>query len=165
MLGLARQWHSVRYRGPGGDTNPTCADAAGKLAESLECFERSLELNKTNDLTYRWKGRVLLKNGRVEEAVSVFDAAIALCPMDSADHLYRRGMAFHGKGDYSKAISCFRSGLEKDPEDVDAWFDCGESLVQLGRTEEALDCYTRAVSLCSGYKKAMRALGRLHSPS
>eukprot|EP01122_Echinamoeba_exundans_P001998 TRINITY_DN11966_c0_g1_i1.p1 TRINITY_DN11966_c0_g1~~TRINITY_DN11966_c0_g1_i1.p1 ORF type:complete len:929 (+),score=147.93 TRINITY_DN11966_c0_g1_i1:67-2853(+) len=138
-------------------------DGAGQFEEAIKCFNRSLELNKANDLTFRWKGRVLMKNGHTEEAAAVFNTAIEMCNGDNPDHLYRRGMAYHGKGDYLNAVACFSRGLEMDPLDVDAWFDRGESLLQLGRAEEASECYEKALSLCPDYRKATKSLEKLHS--
>lgn len=102
-----------------------------------------------------------MKHGLHDEAVAAFDAAIDLCPLENSDHLYRRGMAYYGKGDYINAIACFARGLQLDPNDVDAWFDQGESLNQLGRYDEAIESYNKALTLCPRYEKARRSLQQL----
>jgi tetratricopeptide (TPR) repeat protein len=104
-----------------------------------------------------------MKNGHTEEAATAFNTAIEMCDGDNPDHLYRRGMAYHGKGDYINAVACFSRGLEMDPLDVDAWFDRGESLVHLGRSQEAIECYQQALLLCPDYRKAVRSLDKLRS--
>jgi len=99
-------------------------------------------------------------------AFAAFDQAIALCSQHTADNLYRRGMAYFGRGDYQLAQQTFAAGLEVqtessspftlfnstlpqiDPNDSDAWFDRGECFRNLGQLNEALGCYKKVRESC-----------------
>ena len=88
----------------------------GKYNESLQAFDRAIELNSDKE-PYAWtgKGDALLASARYDEAVIAYDRAIELYP-DFAN----AGIAFAQKGK-------------------------GDSLTRLGKSEDALVAYGAAI--------------------
>jgi tetratricopeptide (TPR) repeat protein len=53
---------------------------AGRLPESLVCFEKAVKISPQNPTVWNNKGVVLRELGRYQEALSCFDKAIELDP-------------------------------------------------------------------------------------
>jgi tetratricopeptide (TPR) repeat protein len=70
------------------------------------------------------KGLVLLRLGRVDDAISVYDAALAKRPKQSAS-LYGRGLAQLKKGNTGAADQDRKAALAVDPDVVETFADMG----------------------------------------
>lgn len=81
-----------------------------------------------------------------EEALAHLDVALPLAPEDPWLH-YGRGMALHELGEYAAAIDAYAAALERDPRHVKAAQWRGYSLALLGRNDEALREYDRALEI------------------
>lgn len=51
------------------------------------------------------------------------------------------------QGKYEKAVAAYDSALKIDPEDADALYDKGETLVKLGKIPEAMKCFDTATQM------------------
>jgi tetratricopeptide (TPR) repeat protein len=74
------------------------------------------------------------------------DPAAMEQPTDTAAYL-RRGYAFYGTSQYEEANEDFRRALDLDPTTVDAVYGLGMSLKALGKKEEAVAAFTKAIGL------------------
>jgi tetratricopeptide (TPR) repeat protein len=54
------------------------------------------------------------------------------------------------QGLYEKALDAYDRALRIIPDDADALFDKGETLVKIGRPQEATACFTQAMQLYAG---------------
>ncbi|HOW34255.1 MAG TPA: tetratricopeptide repeat protein [Methanoregulaceae archaeon] len=75
--------------------------------------------------------------------------------MDLADLKRKRDCIEHGdlrdsQGLFQKAIAAYDHALAIDPEDADAWYNKGETLFKMGKTEEAVGCFETATKLYLG---------------
>ena len=75
--------------------------------------------------------------------------------MDLADLKRKRDCIEHGdlrdrQGLFQKAIAAYDHALAIDPEDADAWYNKGETLFKIGKTEEAVGCFETATRLYLG---------------
>ncbi|MCX6673380.1 MAG: tetratricopeptide repeat protein [Methanothrix sp.] len=146
----------------------------GKYNESLQAFDKSIELYEYN-APYAWtgKGDALRSSGRYDEAVKAFDQALELYPMHAdagiaraqkgrGDSLAKLGkseeaLATYGAavGASDKAIKAFNNATPLDravsftfdpyPLDQKFWIDRGSALKALGREDEAKDAYENAL--------------------
>jgi tetratricopeptide (TPR) repeat protein len=82
-------------------------------------------------------GTALLKLGRREEALQVFDKAVQLEP-DGADLWRQLGSALVDAGRSDEALLCFQHAVELDSSDGDAAYRTGVLLQGQGRLDEAL---------------------------
>jgi tetratricopeptide (TPR) repeat protein len=82
-------------------------------------------------------GDALLRLGRLEEALLVFDKAVQLKPED-ADFWRQMGNALLKARRSGEALLCFQHAVKLNPADADAAYKTGVLLKEEGRLEEAL---------------------------
>jgi tetratricopeptide (TPR) repeat protein len=104
-------------------------------------------------------GNALLKLGRLDEALSVFDKAVQLKP-DDAGLWCELGKGLVEAARPVDALLCFQHALALNPASGDAAFRSGCLLRELGRFEEALAPLDRSAELQSDHAPtfAMRGL-------
>jgi tetratricopeptide (TPR) repeat protein len=88
-------------------------------------------------------GSTLQNQGRLEEALQVFDKAVQLKP-DAAALWKFLGNVLVKLDRRDQAVLSFQHVLKLDPRDRDAAYSCGALLLRSGRWDEALGCF----SLC-----------------
>lgn len=96
------------------------------------------------------KGMVLLQEGKKDEAVDVLASAVAAAPdlPEAADILYNRAGALKDLGRHTEAVADLEKVVKLKPDDAGAWgMKAGMLKKPLGRREEALSDYDRAISL------------------
>ena len=103
-------------------------------------------------------GKALLDAGRLEEALSVFDAALERTP-DDVDALANAGVALIRTGRFDEAEELLRRGLALDPRHRIVLQNLAESLRKRGRFEEALGYYRAAIDADPGNALAYAGMG------
>ncbi len=61
-----------------------------------------------------------------------------------------QGNSLDARGQFERAITAYDNALEINPEDADAIFDKGQTLVKLGRVPEAMKCFETATQMYVG---------------
>ena len=119
---------------------------AGDLPRARDAFERSLSIDSTNVKTLLNLGRVLLDQGKPNEALERIDAAMQL---DSGSaEVYRMVARVQSTlGQRDSAEASYRVALSIDPTDSWSMNNLGLLLIDQGRYEEALPPLARAVEL------------------
>lgn len=144
--------------------------------ESLEAYDKAIELtpeNDTKDLALNWfsKGWALNKTGRQEEAraalqksLEYYDQAI-LKNAGDISLLQQKGMALFELGRYDDAIEVYDQVLT-DSHDIEfsatktsARIGKGDALRALGKNEEAISAYNKAIELGPLYSNAWHGKG------
>jgi protein O-GlcNAc transferase len=103
-------------------------------------------------------GNAAEDQGRPEEALKLYDQAIAGAPALARAHL-NRGNALMALQDFAAAIRAFETALQLDPVLAGAHYNVGNVLSRQRRYEEACDAYRRALSLRPEFADADIALG------
>ncbi len=96
--------------------------------------------------------------GRLQEALKLYDQAIAEAPEFARAYL-NRGNALMAMKDLDAAISAFETAARLDPAMAGAHYNLGNALLRQGRLEDAGNAYRRALSLRPGFVDAEVALG------
>ncbi len=65
-------------------------------------------------------------------------------------HDLGKGLDLSEAGDFEPAVELYRRVLEQEPQLVDAWEYLGNSLLRMGRAEEALDAFDHQIKLSGG---------------
>lgn len=89
-------------------------------------------------------GDVRLKQGRPNEALAAFDAALAMAPEFPEAHC-NRGVALQELGRLGDALAAEERALALRPAYATAHFNRGNILKDLGRVEEAIAAYGQAL--------------------
>lgn len=92
--------------------------ADGYYDRALEAYEQTLREAPDYVPAMRSKARALMQLERNEEALAVFDQAIALTPEFGATYA-NRGILHDRMGNYEKAIADYERSLELEPELAD----------------------------------------------
>jgi len=95
------------------------AAVRGKVDESVENFEKAIQLDSSMVPAYHQLGKVCMKHGRVREAVTHLREALNRRPQQAAIHV-DLGFAYLGCRDLDRAQDAFLSGLALEQNDVRA---------------------------------------------
>ncbi len=105
------------------------------------------------------EGKNLLKEGKVDEAITALRAALELDEENAEIHTYL-GAAYSKKGDRLHAVYHFEQSLNLE-ESARAYFNLGAMYELSKRIDEAVRQYKMALEMDKGYTKASDALTRL----
>ena len=114
--------------------------------DSLDCYQKALELDQGNASTFFGKGVALGNLKRPEEALESFEKAIYLAP-EFVEAWRNRGAALGNLERYEEALESFEKAIDLAPESVLAWVNRGNTLNNLERYEEALESLQKALYL------------------
>ncbi len=92
----------------------------GKLEESIEYFDKAIEINPTESLLWYMKGRVLIDLNRCEEAIELLDNAFDLNPLYIRS-LCTKGIAYEKLRKYDDAMACYDEAIILNPDDEYAY--------------------------------------------
>ncbi|MGA2279236.1 MAG: tetratricopeptide repeat protein [Verrucomicrobiota bacterium] len=112
-------------------------------------------------------GNALLKNGSVDEAISHFQKALQIIP-DNAEVCYSLGGALLKKGNAGEAIAHFQKALAISTNEADIHYigialakahgDYANTLVRMGRDDEAMVEFRKALELLPDFADARQGL-------
>ena len=91
----------------------------GQIAEAMDYFHKSLQINPDNpDVLYNL-GNAFAKLGNWDEAINNYHHALQITP-DQPDVLDNLGFALAAKKQFADAVVCFEAALKLDPDYADA---------------------------------------------
>lgn len=93
------------------------------------------------------EGRGAMQAGNVGDAITAFEAALAIDPAHTAIYL-ELAEAARRDGMQGKAIHYYRIALERDPENLAAIAGEGEALIEKGAMEKARRNLSRLETIC-----------------
>ncbi len=100
------------------------------------------------------RGQQLRREGRLQDALAVFDALVRRFPKSAAP-LERRGMVLCALDRFDEGLVDVRAAIGMDPRNAEFRNDLGLMLYILGRKPEARSEVQRALVLEPGYKEAL----------
>jgi tetratricopeptide (TPR) repeat protein len=103
-------------------------------------------------------GGDLLKEGRVDEAISHYLQALQVNPGYAEAH-YNLGNALLKNGRVDEAITHFQEALQIKPNYAEAHNNLGNALLKNGRVDEAITHFQEALQIKSNYAEAHNNLG------
>jgi len=133
----------------------------GHTGEAEECYREGLRHQPRDPGLQALLGLLLAERGDAEEAAPLLEAAAesAVSPLPGVhDGLAAVAVA---RGDWARAEAEARRAVELAPETASAWNHLAVALEELGRTEEALVAYDRALAADGSYWQAVFNRGLL----
>ena len=114
--------------------------------DSETLFTHTLAVTSNNDVAENNLGIVLLRKGKLDEAISMLQAAVNLRPENAPAH-DNLAKAFLQKGQVADAMIHYRKLLEIQPENVEAHNILGTVLIQHGRIREAIEQWQETLTI------------------
>lgn len=161
-LALALGWYALRKHDADADLRASrVPETAGSVAASASGPSPQGGPQKSQDPAITSKvnrGSELLKQGRVEEAIDLWNEALRLDPADEDIH-YNLGLALSRQGKNDEAIQQYEAALRIFPDYVEAHNNLGNLLSKLGRAQEAIPHFEKAIEIMPDYASAENNLG------
>lgn len=125
------------------------ARLAAALRDDLEGFDRALEGPAAADEETR---QALAALGYIGSVGTVDDSGPLADPKSRLDTLadLKAGFRYQSRDEPEKAAAAFERALVDNPQMLDAWESLARNLQKLGRSEEALAAYKRALEISDG---------------
>ncbi len=114
---------------------------AGEEEKGVNAFERALELDPDNVRARLSLGIAYAMGGDYEAALEQYQRAKAVDPEIENPH-QRLGRDYYLEGMIEQASAEFAVAVAEEPDAPGAWFYLMDCHRRLGRTDDALDCYT-----------------------
>jgi tetratricopeptide (TPR) repeat protein len=103
-------------------------------------------------------GTELQAQGKLDEAITLYRAALARDPNDAVTHS-NLGTALAGKGQLDEAIVEYRAAVDLAPNDADALYNLGNALMAQGQLAAAANQFREALRIEPGFADAHINLG------
>ncbi|HHV23746.1 MAG: tetratricopeptide repeat protein [Methanosarcina sp.] len=110
--------------------------------KKLKAYQKAIELNPDDDVTWHNIGYVLDDLGRKEEALKAYQKTIELKP-DNNVTWNNIGKVLDDLGRKEEALKAYQKAIELKPNDQRAWFNTGNVFDDLGKYEDAIKCYKK----------------------
>ena len=125
--------------------------------KALDYFEKIIKLDENHMRAWFYKGMILSETEKCEDAIKCYDKVMLMDePPDQT--WFNKGVALHNLGKYKQALECYEQYMKYDEEhhnDLDVLTLKSAALVELGKNDEAIIYYDRAVQLDSSLKIRM----------
>ncbi|MCC7262699.1 MAG: tetratricopeptide repeat protein [Candidatus Latescibacteria bacterium] len=118
----------------------------------------ALDPGQANSRFHTLAGTACRQLGRSQEALVHWQRALELDPHNT-EAAYLTGMAHYGSGEYEQALGFLEQVVAFDAKDVSAYNSLASTYQTLGRYEEAVSNWKRAITLQPDYGKAYYNLG------
>lgn len=141
------------------------AAKSGDDIEALELIERALLIERRNGVMHSNKGNILLKLGKVHDAIASYKRAIEYSPK-YAEAYGNLGNAYQDLADYENAQRSYGTAISIDPRNPDFYCHLGNAILASGDILSADHSYGRAIQLDprhadSNYYLALSRLNQL----
>jgi tetratricopeptide (TPR) repeat protein len=126
-----------------------------------QAFEKALVLDPEHDDARVGLGESLLRFGRQEQALALFDSVRSGPGGEDGELLLAMGRALYRDERYLEARVAFEDAIDTNPDDVEAIAALGYTLHRLGEEAAAIDEIERALEMSPSYHEARVYLGHI----
>jgi len=132
----------------------------GRLQDSETLLRRALEISPNFTPARANLASVLGRLGRPAEALELLDDIFAAEP-DSLGHINLKAATLGRLGDFEQAIELYEGVLERAPKQPRLLMTYGHMLKTIGRQEDSIRAYRRAIQLMPSLGEAWWSLANL----
>jgi tetratricopeptide (TPR) repeat protein len=120
-----------------------------RYEDAENAFKRSMKLASCAAFSSAYLSMILIRRNRLPEALKYVEEAGQLDPKCEVVWMAwnELGVALLGTGDTQKAIECYQTAIELNPNAFDAWFNFGLLHETHGHIADALECFERASAI------------------
>ena len=120
-------------------------DRLGRREDAVRSYKRAARQGGGTVVAHHNLGAIYAEQGRMDEAVRCFAAAIALEP--DAEGYHNLGLVHYRNDDFSQALECFRQSIACDAGYAVGHYYCGLCLMKTGNYAEAVKAFRHAWEL------------------
>ena len=106
--------------------------------------------------------RLLIRQGRTEQALPLIERLLAAEPAHSAYRLLKL-LALQSADRHAESLAIITQLLAEHPDNADFWLIAGNQQRYMGQSREAVDSYLRAIAIRPGHGMAYWALSNLET--
>ena len=136
------------------------AGRIGRFPDAENLLRRAVELAPTFVPARSNLALVLYRQGRAEEAITELDLLLKSDP-DDLGVANLKAAAVGKIGDYAEAVALYEMVLKARPNQEKIWMSYGHVLKTVGRSDDSLTAYRKAVELKPAYGEAYWSLANL----
>src|SRR6266498_5997802 len=132
--------------------------------DSETLFTHALAVTSNNDVAENNLGIVFLRKGKLDDAISLLQAAVDLRPENSPAH-ENLAKALLQKGQVADALVHYRKLLELQPDNIEVHNIVGTVLIQQGRIREGVEEWQKVLAIQSDNGNAISNLAWVFATS
>lgn len=132
--------------------------------DSETLFRHALAVTTNNDVAENNLGIVFLRQGKLDEAISLLQAAVDLRPDNSPAH-ENLAKALLQQGRVADALVHYKKLLELQPDNIEVHNIIGTVLIQQGRAGEAVEEWQKVLAIQADNGNAMSNLAWVYATS
>ena len=136
----------------------------GYWHDSETLFRHVLAVTKNNDVAENNLGIVFLRQGKLDDAISLLQAAVDLRPDNSPAH-ENLAKALLQKGEVEDALIHYQQLLKLQPDNIEVHNIVGTVLIQQGRLREGVEEWQKVLAIQSDNGNAMSNLAWVFATS
>lgn len=115
---------------------------SGDLDKAIKTVDRSIAMNSSVPKSHTLRGRILMEQGNLEEAINSFNRALAIDPQH-VDAAYYLGIAYERLLQTDKALEQYKAAADLEPANAQYAVAAAEMMITQNHLEEA-DAYLRS---------------------
>jgi len=116
---------------------------AGRLADAERAYQRVTELQPDSARGFHNLGTVQQSAGKLPAAIASYEHANRIRP--AATTYSNLGTVLFWQGEYSRAADAYQHAIGLSPNQPDLHANLGDALTKLGRRDDAVNSYRRAI--------------------
>ena len=125
----------------------------GEPEKALADYNKSIELNPDDSLSYYNRCNYYIKQGNPDSAINDCEKAIYLNPKDS-EAFFNLGTAWMFKKNNKKAVEYFASAIGLNPGYIDAYYNRSITYLRMGEVTASVDDANKVIELAPNSYKA-----------
>lgn len=134
-------------------------EKSGKFLEA-ECIYNDIINANNNALALNLLGLLKYRQGQVDIALGFINKSIEISPCVS--FYMNLGRIYINENDFYEAIRCYKSAIQLEMDNFDAWFHLAYSLKKNKQFDEAIIAYQKALQLNPGSEDVYHNLGNIY---
>ena len=117
----------------------------GEYEKTLECYDKIIELDPTNKLSWEVKSNYLSGHAKYDEALELWDKAIELNSTEDWPWA-NKAYCLQDLKRFEEALECWDKAIELEPTNSWYWVGKAGCLKKLGRHDEAGKCFMKVAA-------------------
>ncbi|HET9535555.1 MAG TPA: tetratricopeptide repeat protein, partial [Mesorhizobium sp.] len=133
----------------------------GDMPNALRYAEEVADGNADDARMLTHMAGIMAQAGKGEKALSVLDRAIELEP-ESGEAYFTKGLLLLNLKRPAEAEQAMRAGIARAPDNAIGHYHLGRILLEVGKVDDAMASFERAITVNSAFEPAYLALASMH---